>query len=153
MKRINVLFGILCAVSTASLAETQEQMLQLVNQARSQERMCGDEHFSAAPPLKLNNMLQLAAEKHAKDMAEKNYFDHDSLDGRDPFDRMEDEGYEYSTAAENIAKGNKNAQSAINSWLDSPGHCANMMNPDLKELGMAQYKNYWVQVFGTPKEE
>lgn len=98
-------------------------------------------------------MRQSAAEKHAKDMAEKNYFDHDSLDGRDPFDRMEDEGYEYSTAAENIAKGNKNAQSAINSWLDSPGHCANMMNPDLKELGMAQYKNYWVQVFGTRKEE
>lgn len=153
MKRINVLFGILCAVSTASLAETQEQMLQLVNQARSQERMCGDEHFSAAPPLKLNNMLQLAAEKHAKDMAEKNYFDHDSLDGRDPFDRMNDEGYEYSTAAENIHKGSNNAQRAIDRWLKSPGHCANMMNPDLKELGMAQYKNYWVQVFGTPKEE
>lgn len=151
MRLINILVGALSFVSIASVAETQEQMLQLVNQARSQERLCGDKHFSAAPPLKLNKLLQSAAEKHAKDMAEKNYFDHYGLDGRDPFERIEDEGYEYSDAAENIHKGSKNAQSAINRWLKSPGHCANMMNPKLKELGMAGYKDYWVQVFGTQK--
>lgn len=150
MKKINIFIVALCCFNaTVSFAETQEQMLQLVNQARSQDRLCGNKRFSAAPPLRLNNMLQSAAEKHAKDMAEKNYFSHKSLDGHSPFKRMKNEGYEYSYAAENIAQGHKSAQDAINDWLESPGHCANMMNPELKELGMAQHKSYWVQVFGT----
>lgn len=135
------------------------EMLNLINQARSQARTCGNEHFHAAAPLRWNVALERSAQKHAQDMADKNYFAHNSRDGRSPFERMTAEGYQFSTAAENIANGQQSAQNVMKSWLRSPGHCANIMNPNMREVGMAVAYNsgayvmtpriYWVQNFGA----
>lgn len=152
MKKIWLQLSFLFSISAMSYAETPEKMVELVNQVRSQARDCGNKHFSAVKPLKLNTALQRAAEKHAIDMAQKNYFEHDSLDGRTPFVRMKQEGYDYSIAGENISLGDKSAQEAIQGWLTSPGHCANMMNPKFTEMGMAGFNQYWVQTFGSPNE-
>lgn len=140
---------------------TSNEMLNLINQARSQARQCGGRHFQAAPPLRWNDALARAAQKHAQDMADNNYFEHKSRDGHSPFDRMKAEGYRYMSAAENIAQGNRNAQDAVNGWLTSAGHCANIMNPNFREVGMAVAHNkamyvatpriYWVQNFAAPR--
>lgn len=142
-------------------SSTSNEMLNLINQARSQARQCGSVYFQAAPSLRWNDALARAAQKHAQDMADNNYFEHNSRNGRSAFDRMKAEGYRYMSAAENIAQGNRNAQEAVNGWLKSAGHCANIMNPKFREVGMAVAHNnamyvstpriYWVQNFGTPQ--
>ncbi|HCJ28080.1 MAG TPA: hypothetical protein DHV63_01935, partial [Pseudomonas sp.] len=59
---------------------------------------------------------------------------------------------------ENIAAGQGSAEQAVSSWLASPGHCQNIMNPGFTEMGAAYATNprsaatiYWTQVFGTPR--
>lgn len=138
-------------LTTAVWAQSPEDMLHEVNQARSQARQCGGQGFVAVPPLKLNAALQRAAQKHADDMAQKGYFSHQSQDGRTPFQRIQAEGYAFWNVAENISYGHATAERAIQSWLRSPNHCRNLMSADVTEMGMAQQGKYWVQVFAKPR--
>jgi uncharacterized protein YkwD len=108
-------------------------------------------------PLKLNSKLNKAAQGHSADMAKNDYFEHDSQDGRNPFDRMKAAGYSFSTAAENIAAGNTSAAKTMDQWMNSAGHKANILNCDFRELGVgyakgvnATYSGYWTQNFGSP---
>jgi uncharacterized protein YkwD len=132
-----------------------EQMLSLVNQFRAMGGQCGSDYFAPTDPLVLNEMLNTASLKHAQDMANQNYFDHASLDGRTPWDRMEAEGYFGSAYGENIAAGRATSNETFVQWRDSPGHCSNMLSPNFTELGVGYYANpntpythYWVQNFG-----
>jgi uncharacterized protein YkwD len=108
--------------------------------------------------LAVDATLTAVAQAHSQDMATHNYFDHNSQDGRTPFDRMTAAGYRYSTAAENIAAGQRTAQDVMTGWMNSPGHRANILNCALKEIGVgyatassSQYGVYWTQDFGTPR--
>ena len=81
-----------------------------------------------------------------------------SPDGRTPFDRMTAAGYRYSTAAENIAAGQRTPQDVMTAWMNSPGHRANILNCALRQIGVgyatgssSQYGVYWTQDFGTPR--
>jgi uncharacterized protein YkwD len=107
-------------------------------------------------PLTVNATLTAVAQAHSQDMATNDYFDHNSKDGRTPFDRMSAAGYRYSIAAENIAAGQRTAQDVITAWMNSPGHRANILNCGLTEIGVgyatassSQYGVYWTQDFGT----
>lgn len=105
--------------------------------------------------LKVNSKLTTSAQRHAADMAAKNYFSHNSQDGRSPFDRMKAAGYRYSTAGENIAAGQKTPSAVMTSWMNSPGHRANILRCSFKEIGIGiakggSYGIYWVQNFGSP---
>ena len=109
-------------------------------------------------PLAVNATLTAVAQAHSQDMATNNYFDHNSQDGRTPFDRMTAAGYRYSTAAENIAAGQRTPQDVMTAWMNSPGHRANILNCALKQIGVgyatgssSQYGVYWTQDFGTPR--
>lgn len=109
-------------------------------------------------PLAVNATLTAVAQAHSQDMATNNYFDHNSQDGRTPFDRMTAAGYRYSTAAENIAAGQRTPQDVTTAWMNSPGHRANILNCALKQIGVgyatgssSQYGVYWTQDFGTPR--
>ena len=137
-----------------------QEMLNLINQARSQARKCGSQYMPAVQPLKWNLILERTAQAHANDMAQNNYFQHNSKDGRTSHDRMQQAGYTMQKrlfmTAENIAAGDESASQVIESWLSSPEHCKNLMTPELTEVGMAvaskmgtEYTNYWVQHFGT----
>jgi uncharacterized protein YkwD len=92
-------------------------------------------------------------------MAQKHYFNHKQPDGSLPADRATAAGYRWVRVGENIASGQRSVEEAVASWLDSPGHCANIMNPTFTEMGAAyainpQNRNrtpYWTQVFGTPR--
>lgn len=107
----------------------------LLNGVRAQARVCGAERFSAAPPLRWEPRLGAAAREHSRDMAAAGRLSHSSRDGRTPWDRIAATGYEFSNVAENVAGGQPDPQAAVASWVQSPGHCANIMNPDLRDFG------------------
>ena len=164
-----VLLASLTSLSTPSLAQTppdsgtttftstQLTLLGLVNQARAVARYCGTTHYAAVGPLTLNAKLNQASQGHATDMATHNYFSHTSLDGTSPWTRITNTGYKYRYAAENIAAGYSTAALVMQGWLASPGHCRNIMNGNLKDLGVgyaysatAKYHHFWVNDFASP---
>ena len=89
-------------------------------------------------------------------MAEKDYFSHTDSLGRDPFQRMADSGYTYNAwKGENLAAGSDTPQLTFQLWRDSPGHNANMLNPNFVVVGLAKahdpdstYGWYWAAEFG-----
>lgn len=133
-----------------------QRVLELTNKARAQARTCGGSSYAAAAPLAYNARLETAAQGHATDMATKNYFSHTSQDGRSFAQRITAAGYTWTRAAENIAAGYATPETVVAGWLASAGHCANIMSPTLREMGVgyaynagSSYRSYWVQDFGT----
>jgi uncharacterized protein YkwD len=133
------------------------ESLALVNQARAQPRRCGSTSFPAAGPLKLSALLNRAALIQAQDMAAHRNFEHVGTDGSTPAQRITRVGYRWRSAAENIATGPTTAQQVIDGWLNSPGHCANIMSANSTEMGIAfavdpraQGDIYWSQEFASP---
>lgn len=136
------------------------EILLEVNRARASARSCGMQDFAAAPPLAWNAALGEAALAHSRDMATQRYFNHQDRDGKQVAERAVHAGYAWRRIGENIAFGQRSPNEAVASWLDSPGHCANIMNRDFTEMGAAYGLTparqagiiYWTQVFGTPAE-
>jgi len=136
-------------------AEGQKLLTEL-NAARTKPRQCGTQSFNATTPLAWNATLGSAAEDHSRSMANNNFFDHKDRDGRTPGDRAELAGYNFQQIGENIAAGQDTVRKVVDGWLASPGHCANLMNPQFNELGAA-YANdpksdagiYWTAMFGA----
>lgn len=144
--------------AAAQAGEVQARVLALVNQARAQPRRCGTESFAAAAPVQLNATLQAIAAAHAVDMARYSYFSHTGRDGSGVDDRASRAGYPWRAIGENIAAGQTQAEAAVQGWIKSPGHCANLMAPAYTEMGAAFAVNtsssagiYWVQVFGSTR--
>jgi uncharacterized protein YkwD len=139
-------------------AAVSQKVLSLVNAARAKARKCGRTAFPAAPPLALSAVLNRAALTHSQDMANKNFFEHIGSDGSKVGDRAARAGYKWRTVGENIAIGAQTPEAVVQGWVDSPGHCANIMNPGFTEMGIAytvERKSepgiYWTQVFATPR--
>jgi uncharacterized protein YkwD len=90
-------------------------------------------------------------------MAEHNYFEHEDLTGHTPADRVRAVGYREKLVGENIAFGPRTADEVVQGWLDSPGHCENIMDPRFVQMGIAYASGhtkrglFWVQVFAQPK--
>lgn len=126
----------------------EAQVLQLTNNERAKNG-CG--------PLKTNSALTKAADLHATDMVVHHFFDHNSQDGRSPFDRMKSAGFKGGAMAENIAVGYKSAAAVVDGWMHSEGHRKNILNCDYTMIGIGydsgQVKpdwgnGSWVQDFG-----
>lgn len=127
-------------------------MLNAINDARAETRMCGGEEMQAVAPLNWDDKLETAALIHTVDMNDNNFFAHTSAtDNSSPGDRITKEGYNWSYYGENIHKGSVTAQAAVASWLTSPPHCKNIMSPNFKEVGAANKGTYWTQNFGTSR--
>jgi len=108
-----------------------------------------DERSAAGlDPYDWNPDLALAAQRHAEDMNDQGYFSHDSLDGRDFVQRIDDAGYDGSARGENIARGQRTAESVMSSWMGSDGHRRNILSEGSNEIGVGFIDNHWVQVFG-----
>ncbi|EJM32698.1 MULTISPECIES: CAP domain-containing protein [Pseudomonas] len=132
-----------------------QKLLEQLNAARAQPRQCGGQAFAATAPLAWNAVLGGVAQEHSREMANNNYFDHKDRDGRTPGDRAELAGYSGQQVGENIAAGQDTVQKVVAGWLASPGHCANLMNPQYRELGAAYAVDpkssagiYWTAMFG-----
>lgn len=128
-----------------------QRILDLVNDARQSGVNCKGTYYPPVAPLKWNNKLESAAFKHSKDMAAKNYFSHTSKDGRSFGERIKEEGYTFSAAAENIAMGQPTEEAVVDAWLNSQGHCANIMSNLYTEMGVGRQGAYWTQDFAKPR--
>ena len=111
---------------------------------------------AGCPALTVDATLTSVAQAHSQDMAVRRYFDHNSPDGRSPFDRMTAAGYQFRAAAENIAAGQRTPQEVVTAWMNSAGHRANILNCGLTQIGVGyatggSYGSYWTQDFGTPR--
>ena len=108
--------------------------------------------------LEVNSLLEKAAQMKADDMAAKGYFAHNTPDGKTPWYWIEQAGYEYEYAGENLAVNFENSEDVQTAWMNSRGHFLNIMNPKYTEIGIATstgiYKGqtaiFVVQMFGTP---
>ena len=130
----------------------EAEVLELVNQARAAGANCGSAgNFDPAPPLTMQSNLRCAARMHSLDMLQRDFFDHTNPDGEGPGVRIANSGYEgWSTWGENIAWGQASPASVMESWMNSDGHCGNIMNPDFEHIGIGHTTmNYWTQVFGA----
>ena len=134
------------------------ELLQRINLARASSRRCGSKLFPAVAPLQPNTLLRAAAEAHARDMLDHNYFAHEGHDGSNPAQRVAGTGYTYRLIGENIASGPTSAAEAVAGWLESPGHCENLMDARFTDSGVAFAAStsgppriYWVQEFATPR--
>ena len=134
-----------------------QKMLAAINAVRVQGRMCGTTSYPVVPALTWNAKLEQAAFLHSKDMAERNYFAHNTLEGVSPWDRMKAQGYSFRAAGENIAAGQITLEAVMQGWVDSPGHCQNLMSAGFTEVGMGRFDKagstygvYWTQDFGKP---
>lgn len=134
-------------------------MLDAVNQARAVSRICddGEPIMPAVNKLAWDCNLQAAAIGHSQDMATNDFFSHTGSDGLSPSNRVTNAGYQWRATGENIAAGQRSVSQVMQGWLDSPGHCANIMAPVFTEFGFGYaenastlYRTYWTQNFGTP---
>lgn len=113
------------------------------------------------PPVNLHQKLSQAAQRHSEDMAQRRYFSHRGANNSTPADRVAATGYAWSLVAENISSGNASPWEVVQGWMDSPGHRANIVNPELQEIGIGvcyvqlgqapmNIQYYWTQLFATP---
>lgn len=144
--------------ATGDNRRVSQQVLDAVNLARSKARRCGTKKFTAAPPLALDDQLMKAATGHARELAKRDLISHQSADGSSEGDRATRAGYAWKFVGENVAAGQNSAAEVVASWLDSPGHCGNIMDADFTQMAVAYVVDprqklgiYWVQMFGTPK--
>ncbi|EGZ19720.1 hypothetical protein PHYSODRAFT_254820 [Phytophthora sojae] len=110
-------------------------------------------------PLCLNTKLMAAAMRHSKDMAAYNFMSHTGSDGSTMSSRIDDAGYMWTRAAENVAAGQTTISSVMTSWMNSAGHRANILG-DYTMFGTAyaynsgsRYRHYWTQDFGKGSTE
>ena len=138
--------------------QLRQRTLELINAARAEARFCGPDYFEAAAELDWSPLLLKAAHAHSEDMTTHNFFNHMSSDGGTIGTRVTAAGYRWSSVGENIATGQTSSAMAVQGWIDSPGHCRNLMNPAFTEVALAcsqddgtDYTRYWTNVLAAPR--
>lgn len=124
-------------------------LIDLTNQNRNVENI---------PQLSLNPLLTQAAQLKANDMATKGYFAHTSPEGVTPWYWLDEAGYDYARAGENLAVDFSDSKDVVTAWMNSPSHRANIENGNFTEIGIATAQGtfqghettFVVQFFGKP---
>jgi len=123
----------------------EEQVVRLCNAERAKYGLA---------PLKMNWQVARVARYKSDEMRDKNYFSHTSPGYGSPFDMLKSFNVAYSTAGENIAKGQKTAQAVVTAWMNSEGHRKNILNGNFTEIGVGCSTGggttYWTQMFIKP---
>lgn len=134
-------------LSRAHAQDPTAEVLRLVNQARVRHGLA---------PIARAAELDVAAERHSRDMAINGFFSHTGSDGSNAGQRANAAGYFWYAWGENIAAGFPTAAAVMEAWMNSPGHRANILQPIFQEIGIAvvqqagsRYGVYWTQVFGA----
>lgn len=131
------------SVTESDISQQAKDVLSLVNAERKKQGLSS---------LTLSDKLTAVANEKARDMAENNYFSHTSPTYGSPFQMLQQYGIRYRTAGENIAAGQKSPEEVMNSWMNSSGHRANILNSSYTEIGIGYYAggsygSEWVQLF------
>ena len=126
-------------------------LVEETNRYRKMGARCGNQYFSPVEPVVWNEQLAAAAQLHSNDMNENQFFEHIGTGGSTLVSRVEQTGYRYRNIGENIAMGETQTEViVVEGWMNSPGHCRNIMNGSYTEMGVARSGIYWTQVFGRP---
>ncbi len=139
--------------NSEQLNKFQKELLSKINNVRKSGCRCGRTYMPPVEPLNWNGNLERSASAHAQDMFRRRYFAHTSLSGKTIKNRLEDAGYTLTRMrtyafGENIAVGQRSIDEVLKSWLNSEGHCKNIMSKTFREVGVAEINRYWVQDFG-----
>ncbi|MBW4718597.1 CAP domain-containing protein [Saccharothrix obliqua] len=138
--------GALGQPSAALGASDAERVVQLVNAERAK---------AGCAALTVDGRVQSAAQAHADDMAARNYYEHNSPEGKTGGDRLTAAGYSWQKWGENIHKGPSNADRAMRDWMDSGAHRANIVDCSFQVIGVGVNKNsrgpLWVQDFAVAR--
>jgi len=127
---------------TSTLSLDEQEVFNLINKQRTNNGL---------QALKINNEVQRVARIKAQDMVDNNYFSHTSPTYGSPFDMLKSFKISYKSAAENIAANSSNG-GAVNSWMNSSGHKANILNSSYNYTGIgvvssSKYGKVFVQMF------
>ena len=128
--------------TSTKMTNDEREVFDLINKQRTQNGLS---------PLRENSELQRVARIKAQDMVDNNYFSHTSPTYGSPFDMMKSFKISYNTAGENIA-GNSSNSAAVNAWMNSSGHKANILNSSYNYTGIGvvssqKYGKIYVQMF------
>ena len=129
-------------IATADLTSDEKEVFNLINTQRTNNGLAA---------LKIDNEVQKVARIKAQDMVNNNYFSHTSPTYGSPFDMLKSFKVSYNSAGENIA-GNSSNSGAVNAWMNSPGHKANILNSSFNFTGIGvvsspRYGKIFVQMF------
>jgi uncharacterized protein YkwD len=137
-------------LATAQVAPPEATIVTLVNAERAK---------AGLKPVVAEPRLARIAAGHAADMARHSFVGHVGSDGAGMIERALRGGYGYAYIAENVAGGQKTAETAVASWMSSGGHRRNILAPEATQMGAGhaieggrapKYGTYWVIVLGTP---
>ncbi len=146
------------AGSTCNISAFAATALDRINAVRAAGADCHTGgRFASAAPLTWNAKLTQAAEGHSQDMVANKFFSHTGSNGSTLSTRVNATGYVWGGLGENIAAGYIGIDSVMAGWVASDGHCANLMNPNFKEVGLVcvpgtattAVSSYWTMDLGA----
>ena len=148
------LFIILFALLSLAFAwNDADPMLQKVNKIRSEGCYCGKDKMKPVGPLHWNDTLENSAYRYARHLRRHGIFGHHSIDGKDVGVRLDEFGYTWQYAGENLAEGQESFEEVLTDWIKSESHCKMLMNPNMRETGIAYFRGMWVEHFGKKLPE
>lgn len=115
----------------------EAELLPLINEARSEARMCGDEYFQATGPVVWSEDLAIVALDHSNDMTSNIFRGHTGSDGSSPHERVRDQTSSFVSTGEILSYFYANVEGAVEGWLNSPGHCRIIMGDSYTHMGGA----------------
>lgn len=144
------------SAKTSGAASTfAQQAVSQINAIRATARNCGGVSFAAAAPIAWNDKIEASAVSQADYMQSSNMLTHTGSGNSTLGQRVAAAGYDWSGVAENVAFGYDSLGDVLQGWVESPGHCANLMNPSYVEMGLAQSNDsmdaYWALVMAQPR--
>lgn len=138
---LNLLFKASKGVyNTANLSEYEKKVIELVNVEREKH---------GVNSLTTHVQLSLVAREKSLDMKANDYFNHTSPVYGTPFEMIDYFNIEYTSAAENIARGHQTPEQVVTAWMNSAGHKANILDPNMTHIGVGYEKDlkHWTQLF------
>ncbi|MFF5497201.1 CAP domain-containing protein [Streptomyces aquilus] len=132
-------------LTPAELTLTASEVVDRTNRERTRRGL---------PPLTVDPRLTAAAQAHSTDMVARAFYSHTSPDGSEPWDRAAAAGASRRSIGENIACGQRSPAEVVEGWMNSPGHRANILEPDFTHIGIGfagggAAGTYWTQLFGA----
>eukprot|EP00644_Phytophthora_capsici_P001724 jgi/Phyca11/15545/fgenesh1_pg.PHYCAscaffold_14_\ len=151
--------ALLLVLATVSNGASEAANLRQVQRNLGGATYAQSDDYSSAM-LAVEAAEQNAAQCHSDDQAKNNFMAHDGSDGSTMSKRVTDAGYQWNAVAENVAAGQVDVDAVMESWMNSPGHRANILGADYTMFGTAYaynadstYKHYWTQDFGAGSSE
>jgi uncharacterized protein YkwD len=130
------------AAQAGTAADETDTVVAMVNQEREE---------AGCSPVAVDDRLATAAQDHSQDQADMRKMTHTGSDGSTAGERATRAGYRWSKIGENVASGTTSPERAMQLWMNSSAHRANILNCAFRHIGVGRVGGYWTQDFGTPR--